>query len=88
MPTVVSYLHSRAFREQEDGTPGEGQVFNTIDLWWEELDIEEKEQLLGFTKGSTAAPGITEDERAIWVGRALDCTTMRWMGAYLHASQA
>ena len=90
MQTVVSYLRSRAFRTNEDGTPGEGQVFNTITLEWEELDVEEKEQLLGFTAGSTAAEGVTEDEdeRAVRVGRALDGNTMRWMGAYLHASQA
>ena len=88
MPTVVSYLKSRAFRPKEDGTPGEGEVFNTISLEWEEPDVEEKEQLLGFTTGSTVARGVTDVERAIRVGRALDGNTMRWLGAYLHASQA
>ena len=88
MPTVVSYLHSRAFRTKEDGTPGEGQVFNTVTLEWEEPNVEEKEQLPGFTAGGTAAAGVTDAERAIRVGRALDGNTMRWMGAYLHASQA
>ena len=88
MPTVISYLRSRAFRPKEDGTPGEGEVFNTITLEWEEPDVEEKEQLLGMAKGSTETPGVTEVERAIRLGRALDATTMRWLGAYLHASQA
>ena len=88
MPTVVSYLKSRAFRPKEDGTPGEGEVFNTISLEWEEPDVEEKEQQLGFAAGSTTARGVTEAERAIRVGRALDGNTMRWLGAYLHATQA
>ena len=30
MPTVVSYLHSNAFRPKENGNPREGEVFNTI----------------------------------------------------------
>ena len=31
MPTVVSYLKSRAFRPKENGSLGEGEVFNTKD---------------------------------------------------------
>ena len=88
MPTVVSYLHSNAFHPKENGNPGEGEVFNNISLEWEEPDIEEKEQLLGFVAGDTATPGITEAERAIRLGRALEGNTMRWLGAFLHASQA
>ena len=88
MPTVVSYLHSNAFRPKENGNPGEGEVFNTISLEWEELDTEEKEQLLGFAAGGPAAPGVTKAKRAIWLGRALEGNTMRWLGVFLHASQA
>ena len=88
MPTVVSYLHSNAFRPKENGNPGEGEVFNTISLEWEEPDAEEKEMLLGYAAGDTLAPGVTESERAIRLGRALEGNTMRWLGAYLHASQA
>ena len=88
MPTVVSYLHSNAFRPKENGNPEEGEVFNTINLEWEEPDTEEKEMLLGYTTGDTSASGVTEAERAIRLGRALEGNTMRWLGAYLHASQA
>ena len=88
MPTVVSYLRSNAFRPKENGNLGEGEVFNTISLEWEELDAEEKEMLLGYAAGDTSAPGVTETERAIRLGRALEGNTMRWLGAYLHASQA
>ena len=87
MPTVVSYLHSNAFRPKESGNQGEGEVFNIISLAWEEPDAEEKELLLGYASGDTAAAGVTEEERAIRLGRALEGNTMRWLGAYLHASQ-
>ena len=43
MPTVVSYLHSNAYRPKDNGTLGEGEVFNTQTNVWEELDAEEKE---------------------------------------------
>ena len=88
MPTVVSYLRSNAFRLKENGNPGEGEVFNTISLEWEEPDAEEKEMLLGYAAGDTSALGVTEADRAIRLGRALEGNTMRWLGAYLHARQA
>ena len=50
--------------------------------------MEEKELLLGYAAGDQSAPGVTEAERAIRLGRALEGNTMRWLGAYLHASQA
>ena len=87
-PTVVSYLRSNAFRPKENGTPGEGEVFNTQTNVWEEPDAEEKELLLGYTLGDTAAAGVSDEDRAVRLGRALDGTTMRWLGAILHASQA
>ena len=43
--------------------------------------------LLGYAAGDTAAPMVAEAERAIRLGRALEGNTMRWLGAYLHASQ-
>ena len=55
---------------------------------WEEPDVLEKEQLLGFQVNDTAASGVTADARAIRIGRALDAHTMRWLGAFLHACQA
>ena len=88
MPTIVSYLRSNAFRPKSSGSPGEGEVFNLHTNLWEEPDAEEKEELLGFQRGDTAASGVTEAQRAVRLGRALDGTTMRWLGAFLHASQA
>ena len=88
MPTIVSYLHSNAFRPKENGNPGEGEVFNTVSLEWEEPDAEEKEGLMGYSVGETAAPGVTDADRAIRLGRALEGNTMRWLGAFLSASQA
>ena len=88
MPTVVSYLRSNAFRPKENGNPGEGEIFNTISLEWEEPGVEEKEMLLGYAAGDTTAAGVTADERAIRLGRALEGNTMRWLGAFLHAIQA
>ena len=88
MPTIVSYLRSNAFRPKSSGSPGEGEVFNIHTNMWEELDAEEKGGLMGFQRGDTAAPSITEEQRAIRLDRALDRTTMRWLGAFLHASQA
>ena len=63
-------------------------MFNIVSNVWEEPDAEEKESLLGYQRGDTIAPGVTEDQRAIRFGRALDGNTMRWFGALLHASQA
>ena len=88
MPTVVSYLHSNAYRPKDNGTPGEGEVFKTDTNVWEEPDAEEKELLLGYTLGDTTAVGVSDEDRAVRLGRALDGTTMRWLGAILHASQA
>ena len=86
MPTVVSYLLSNAYRQKESGAPGEGQVYNTISRIWEEPDADEKEQLLGYTPGDTATLGVSDEDRAIRLGRALDGNTMRSLGAILHAS--
>ena len=88
MPTVVSYLHSNAFRAKDNGALGEGQVFNRITREWEEPDVEDKELLLGYLPGDTAAPGISDEEKAIRLGMALDGNVIRWLRAYLYASQA
>ena len=88
MPTVVSYLGSNAFRPKSNGAPREGQVYNLHTNIWEEPDAMEKVLLLGFYTGDTATPGVTKDQRSVRLGRALDGNTMRWLGAFLHASQA
>ena len=55
---------------------------------WEEPDAVEKETLLGFQRGETVASGISKEQRAIRLGRALAGTIVRWLGVFLHASQA
>ena len=72
MPTVASFLHSNAYRPKEDGSPGEGQIFNVIYSRWEEIAVGEKEMMLGYREGDTAAAEVTEAQRAIRLGRALD----------------
>ena len=67
---------------------GKGELFNIYTNEWEEPDADEKELLLGYSKGDTAAPGVTDAERSVRLGRALDGHVMRWLGATLHASQA
>ena len=88
MPTVISYLGSRASVTKRNGNPGEGQVYNRESDLWEEPDAEEKELLMGYTAGDTYATGVSETEHAVRLGRALEGNTMRWLGALLHASQA
>ena len=85
MPTTVSYPRSNAYRPRDNGAAGEGELFNTYTNVWEEPDADEKELLLGYSRGDTAAPGA---ERSLRLGRALDAHTMRWLGATLHANQA
>ena len=80
MPTVVSHLRSNAYKPKDNNTPGEGEVFNTHTNEWEEPDAKEKELLLGYTLGDTAAAGVSDEDRAVRLGRALggggggDCT--------------
>ena len=87
MPTVVSFLRSNAYRPKPDGSPGEGEVYNVIYERWEEPSIGEKEKLMGYNEGDTAAEGVTEAQRAVRLGRALNGHTMRWFGAFLGAAQ-
>ena len=86
MPTLVSFLRCNAFRAKIDGSPREGQVYNSLAGVWEEPDVEEKEALMGYTKGTTTTNNITENQRSIRLGRALDGTTMRWLGAFIAAT--
>ena len=57
--------------------PGEGELFNIYTNEWEEPDADEKELLLGYSRGDTAAPGVTDAERSVRLGRALECHVMR-----------
>ena len=88
MPTVVSYLLSNAFGTKVNGAPSERQLFNTRTDEWEEPDAEEKGLLLGHRNGDTGVIRVSDEDRSIRLGRALDGHTMRWLGAILHVCQA
>ena len=87
MPTLVSFLRSNAFRTKITGGPGEGEGFNKTAGVWEEPEVEEKEELMGYARGATATMNITENQRSIRIGRALDGITMRWLGAFIASKQ-
>ena len=88
MPTIVSYLGSNAFKFKDNGEPGEGMVYSTRTGVWEEPDGSEKEGLMGYEAGETETPGVTCNQRAIHLDRAMEGNTMRWLGALMRASQA
>ena len=87
MPTIVSFPKSHAYRQQANGKPGEGQLWNKITKCYEEPTIEEKEQLMGYDIGSTCGGLATPQERSKRLGQAMDGNTMRWLGAFLYAEQ-
>ena len=76
LPTAVSFLRSNAYRPKPDGSPGEGEVYNVIYNRWEEPRVGEKEKLMGFNEGDTAAEDVTKAQRAVRLGRALNGHTM------------
>ena len=86
LPTIVAFPKSHAFRQHANGTPGEGQLWNTISKCWEEPTLEEKEQLMGYKVGSTDGGLATIPQRTKRLGQAMEGNTMRWLGAFLHAS--
>ena len=88
MPTIVTFQGSYAFRTQEDGSQGEGQVYDTNTHRWEEPDVGEKEQLLGFAEGTTRAEGVSAKQRAERLGKCMEGNTMRWSEALWGASMS
>ena len=88
MPTLVSFSCIHAYRPKEKGVPREGQLWNTQRRRWEKPDISEKEQLMGYPVWATLGWLATEVERTARLGQALDANTMRWFGAFFHATTA
>ena len=83
MPIVVSFLRSNAYRLKSNERPREGEVYNVIYERWEEPTAGQKEKLMGYSEGDTAANGVTEAQPAKRLGRALNGHTMRWFQAFL-----
>ena len=65
MPTLVTHIASHAFR---DG--GSGMLRRTTDGALREPDLEEREQLMGYHPGATAAEGLTHLQRFQIVGNS------------------
>jgi len=71
LPTLVAKPASRAFR---DGAPGMVVVQSTGELC--EPNPEERERILGYPTGSTAAPRVTALQRHEITGRCMDAFVM------------
>ena len=87
MPTLVSYPNSHAYRQGENGKPGEGQLWNKKTKKWEEPTIQEREQMMGYAIDATKATHVTVLQCTMRLGQAIDANTMRWFGAFLFATQ-
>ena len=71
LPTLVSYPKSRAFR---DGRPG--VLLDAATQKHVEPNPDERERLLGYSTGTTAAPGLTDKHRHHLTGQCMDANTM------------
>ena len=71
-PTFVAYPGSRAFR------PGRaGMVFDPVRGREVEPCSDEREVAMGYSKGDTAAPGVTEQQRMAVLGRCIDANAVQ-----------
>ena len=75
MPTIVSFSKSHAFRMQENGRPGEGQLWNT--KCFEEPTLEETEQLMAFQVGDTIGGLATRYQRSTRLRQGMDANTIK-----------
>ena len=78
MPTIVYCLGNNTFRPKDDRGPREGMVYNTL------TGVTEKGLLMGYQVGDTEAPGVTDAQRVVRLGRAMDGHTRRWLGAFCY----
>eukprot|EP00775_Hariotina_reticulata_P009856 gene9856-biopygen11780 len=74
-PTLMSRQQSYAFR------PGQpGSIIDCSDpaaLRWDEPTASEREVALGYLPGSTAAEGVTEQQRCAVLGQCIDANTLQ-----------
>ena len=66
-PTLVTYHGSRAFRL---GCPG--AVYDQVAGAWDEPNVEERERILGYVTGATAAATLSEHDRRVITGNCMD----------------
>ena len=88
LPTLVSYPGSYEFTFQRWKEPGPGMLYNVDTQRWEEANVWERERLMGFDNGDTCAPGITEDQRKVMLGRTMDRNMAKWLGGMIMATHA
>jgi transposase InsO family protein len=72
LPTLVSYPQSNNFREKHAGV-----LFDSNNSTYTEPNADERERLLGYDTGTTAAPGLTEAERFRLTGQCMDANTLK-----------
>ena len=73
-PTLVAFPISRAFRDLNAGT-----VYDTITKTITQPNVTERETLMGYARGTTWTPTISDAERHMIVGRAMDATTLEFL---------
>jgi hypothetical protein len=78
LPTLMATIGSYAFRDN-----GPGMIRDQFTKWLSEPNVEERERIMGFRTGCTAAPGVTWQQRHAITGRAMDrFTTVALVGMY------
>jgi hypothetical protein len=80
MPTLMSFPHSRAFREGRQGC-----IWDDNTQKHDEPTADERELMMGFEPSSTAAPRVTERQRRSLLGQAIDINALSaiWAAAKL-----
>ena len=73
-PTLVAFPISRAFRDLNAGT-----VYDTITKTITQPNVTERETLMGYARGTTWTTTISDAERHMIVGRAMDATTLEFL---------
>jgi hypothetical protein len=73
-PTLVAFPISRAFRDLNAGT-----VYDTISQTLTQPNVSERESLMGYSKGTTWTPTISNTDRHMIVGRAVDATCLDFL---------
>ena len=80
LPTLMARMDSYAFRYRASG-PGPGLVWNIATQQLVPLTMEEREIALGYAAGSTAAPGVTLQQRHAVTGSCMDAHAMQYIMA-------
>jgi hypothetical protein len=72
LPTIVSFPKSNNFKDGRAGV-----LYDSARNSRTEPNADERERLLGYTTGTTAAPGLTEADRFKLTGQCMDANQLR-----------